>query len=81
MGRDVEDWEISLAADELQKNYRKQGQQTVAAQLAGSGEYEITDALNLLYPKAVEYTGDWYDCGTFSNIYKASTWRRRCVTG
>ena len=43
MGRDIEDWEISLVADELQKNYRKQGQQTVAARLAGSGEYEITD--------------------------------------
>jgi hypothetical protein len=43
MGRDVDDWEISLAADELQKNYRKQASQMQAAQLAGSGEFEITD--------------------------------------
>ena len=43
MGRDVDDWEISLAADELQKNYRKQAKQMQAAQLAGSGEFEITD--------------------------------------
>jgi len=43
MGREMEDWEISLAADELQRNYRKRASQQLAAQGAGSGEFEVTD--------------------------------------
>ena len=43
LGRDMDDWEIKLVADEMQKLYRKQAGQQLEAQLAGSGEFEITD--------------------------------------
>lgn len=43
MGRDMEDWEISLTADEMQRQYRKRAQQQLKASMAGSGEFEITD--------------------------------------
>jgi len=43
VGREINDWEMSLVADELQKNYRKKATQLQAAQLAGSGEFEVTD--------------------------------------
>lgn len=48
---------------------------------SGRGEYEIVDALNKLYPETSIYEDDWFDCGTFDDIYKASRWRRRCVLG
>jgi len=42
------------------------------------GEYEITDALNELVPvEYLVYEGEWYDCGIFSDLYEASTWRRQ----
>jgi hypothetical protein len=43
LGRDVEDWEMKLVADEMQKQYRSASQQQLAASLAGSGEFEIAD--------------------------------------
>ena len=43
LGRDMEDWEISLTANEMQRLYRKQASQQLKASLAGSGEFEITD--------------------------------------
>ncbi len=43
LGRDMEDWEISLTANEMQRLYRKQAQQQLDASLAGSGQFEITD--------------------------------------
>jgi len=38
------------------------------------GEYEITDAINLLLPnvKYEVYDGEWFDCGTFDNMLEAS---------
>lgn len=37
------------------------------------GEYEITDALNQLMPVDYEViTGDWWDCGEFGDILRAS---------
>lgn len=37
------------------------------------GEYEITDALNLLLPVNHRvYEGKWWDCGTFDDISEAS---------
>lgn len=47
---------------------------------SGRGEYEITDALNRLYPRVYEYKGGWYDCGSPENIFLASAWRRECLT-
>lgn len=46
---------------------------------SGRGEYEITDALNKLYPMTYEYNGEWFDCGTFDDIFRASEWRRGCL--
>jgi len=45
------------------------------------GEYEITDALNLLLPDVgyAVYGGEWMDLGTFDDIYRAATWRRENV--
>ena len=43
LGRDMEDWEVSLTANEMQRLYRKQASQQLKASLAGSGEFEITD--------------------------------------
>ena len=43
LGRDMEDWEVALTADEMQRLYRKQAKQGLDASLAGSGEFEITD--------------------------------------
>ncbi len=43
LGREINDWEVSLTADEMQKQFRKQSQQQLSASLAGSGEFEITD--------------------------------------
>ncbi len=43
VGREVEDWEMKLVADEMQKQYRAQSQQMLDASLAGSGEFQITD--------------------------------------
>ena len=44
------------------------------------GEYEITDALNLLLPVGYTYYwGGWFDCGVFEDLYKASKWRREVV--
>ena len=43
LGRDMEDWEVSLTANEMQRLYKKQASQQLAASLAGSGQYEITD--------------------------------------
>ena len=43
LGRDMEDWEISLTANEMQRLYKKQASQQLKASLAGSGQYEITD--------------------------------------
>lgn len=46
------------------------------------GEYEITDILQYIqgnYDNRLllhEYTDDWIDCGTVSDIFKASAWRR-----
>jgi len=38
------------------------------------GEYEITDAINLLLPNVryEVYDGEWFDCGTFDNMLEAS---------
>ncbi len=47
LGRDIEDWEMKLVADEMQKQYRNQSQQQLQASLAGSGEYEITDPVTV----------------------------------
>jgi len=49
---------------------------------SGRGEYEITDALKLMNPDWSMYGGLWFDCGTFDDIYQASTWRRnQSLTG
>lgn len=40
---------------------------------SGRGEYEITDALNLLMPVNYEvYEDEWWDCGVFRDITEAS---------
>lgn len=50
------------------------------------GEYEITDVFSRIYDTKKNlvfnnYWSDWYDCGQFEDLYKASTWRRECVLG
>ncbi len=76
LGRDMEDWEVALTADEMQRLYKKQAQQQLDASLAGSGQFEITD------PGAVtqafiddEYSSELdriSDVGEQSNNYKLS---------
>jgi len=53
------------------KNYSK-------IEASWRGEYEITDALNLLLPNVgyTYYEGDWIDCGVVEDLYRAATWRR-----
>ena len=65
LGRDVEDWEITLTAEEMQKQYRTASQQQLAASLAGSGEFEITDPVTVTeayiqdqYAPEIERVGD-----------------------
>lgn len=43
------------------------------------GEYEITDAINLLMPNVTHeiYEGVWFDCGTFDSILEASNYMKR----
>ena len=46
------------------------------------GEYEITDMINSFETRYImDYDYPWYDCGTFSDLYQASKWRRGCVLG
>jgi len=56
---------------EFFKNYNK-------IEPSWRGEYEITDALNLLLPNVGYsiYEGEWLDMGTFEDVYQASKWRR-----
>lgn len=76
LGRDMEDWEISLTANEMQRLYKKQAQQQLDASLAGSGQFEITDPGSVTQA----FIDDQYsseldrisDVGETSNNYKLS---------
>lgn len=43
LGRQPEDWEITLIADEMQSQYRKAAETSLQASLAGNGTFEIPD--------------------------------------
>lgn len=47
MGREIEDWEISLVADEMQRQYRKWADTKTTTGLSGGGIYEINDPMTL----------------------------------